>query len=125
MTQYPIVGAFYRPPAKAILDALPQDTTLLLRAEPENPHDSYAVMVVLRSADISEGPAREKLAETLPNFGFDLDEIMAQEEWHIGYIPRTVAPQVQSQLIIDGVKHDAKCTLAFAPDGKPQVSHHG
>lgn len=113
----PIVGAFYRPPAKALLAVLASDTPLVLRPEPENPHDANAVMVVLKSADIPES-AHAVLRESLPPFGSTLEEVLAQEEWHIGYIPRTEAEWVQEKL----AGRDCSAKLSFAPDASPMVS---
>jgi hypothetical protein len=42
-----MVGMHFRPPAKAVLEALPVGTTLWLRREPENPYDANAVQVLL------------------------------------------------------------------------------
>ena len=45
MNTFPIVGAYYHPPAKALIDALAVDTPLLLIAEPDNAYDPNAIAV--------------------------------------------------------------------------------
>lgn len=110
-----IVGAFYRPPAKAILEALPAGAPLILRAEPDNPFDSNAVQVLSRSASWGES-AREKLKEALPLFGHDLDETLSQPEWHLGYIPKGDAAALHGM-----VQCDVTGELRFSAAGQPQV----
>lgn len=114
--QWPIVGMFYRPPAKALLEILPQGTALTLRPEPTNPYDSNAVMVILRSADIPE-KAHEVLRGTLPNYGHTIEDVLAQSEWHLGYVPRTSAVFLAPEL--GGAAASAE--LTYAADGAPQV----
>lgn len=82
-----IVGAFFRPPAKAILECLPAATPLVLRAEPTNEYDANAIKVCISTADIPP-TALAAMEADLSGFGFAIDDILAQEEWHLGYIPR-------------------------------------
>jgi hypothetical protein len=55
MIKLPIVGAKFRPPAQEVLTLLPAGAELLLRRQPDNPHDGNAVQVLLPiSEDTSE-----------------------------------------------------------------------
>lgn len=118
MPTLPIVGSYYRPPAKAILEVLAQGTMLELCPEPDNPTDPNAIQVWVSSASIPEGPAQDKLASSAPLWGFELSEILAQEKWHLGYVPRTAASELAPTLA-------GKCivaTLSFASNGLAQVT---
>jgi hypothetical protein len=85
-----IVGAFFRPPAKAILASLAGQTPLWLVPEPDNNYDPHAVKVTVRTEDVGDSSIAA-LGEALPNFGHDLDSFFAEPEWHLGYIPRNSA----------------------------------
>jgi len=115
----PIVGAFYRPPAKIVLDAIPVGTPLFLSAEPDNEHDTNAVAVWIVSECIPAS-AHPKLEADLPRFGFSLDTFLEQEQWHLGYIPRDFAAGLRSQGI---VPTDATVAVQFSVsnEGKPRV----
>lgn len=119
MSRYPIVGAFYRPPAQALLSVLPSGAPLMLRAEPDNPADPNAVAVWLKTSTIPSA-AHETLEENVEGYGFALDAILAEAEWHLGYIPRTFAAQLRAN---DTVPLGASIPAAFAisADGSPRV----
>lgn len=91
--RYPIVGMKYRPPAKGILDNLQGECPLLLRPEPTNPADEFAIQVLVRSEHISPS-VHEELAADLPGYGSSLEEVLAQDEWHLGYIPAKFAKEL-------------------------------
>lgn len=111
----PIVGAFHRPPALAIIQVLPSGCTLILRPEPDNPCDPNAIQVLVRSEHIPhDDHAYDLLDQLATPYGSSADEIMAQEEWHLGYVPRTDAANIR----LDG---DVTGKLIFGMDGKPHV----
>jgi len=110
----PIVGAHYRPPAKAILAALPGGTPLLLRAEPTNPYDSNAIMVLLDPRHIPE-ECKEDLATRCEGYGTDLSDVLAQTHIHVGYIPAINALSIR-------LPGDTPAALAFTMNGTPAVS---
>ncbi len=87
-----IVGAHFRPPAKALLACLPAGHPLWLRPEPTNEYDENAVQVLLRSESLRALVTDEFFADELNNQlsgqGSDLESILAQEEWHLGYLPK-------------------------------------
>lgn len=112
----PIVGMFYRPPAKAILAVLPGGCALLLEAEPENPFDAKAVKVMVASEAIPT-LQHQALAMELPPYGFDLAQVLAQPLWHIGYVAKTHNGEL-SQLLLSGTVQ-VTCALAFDTAGKP------
>lgn len=87
-----IVGAHFRPPAKALLACLPAGHPLYLRPEPTNEYDENAVQVLLRSDSlqplVSEPFIRDELERQLSGQGFDLESVLTEPEWHLGYLPR-------------------------------------
>lgn len=137
-----IVGAHFRPPAKALLACLPAGHQLWLRPELTNEYDQNAVQVLLRSDSLrllcEEKFFEDELIQQLAGQGFDLDTIAAQEEWHLGYLPRAAkgnqaleAWNIQVQqaihaacgrehehdMLIDGLQ--VACLLCFDIAGKP------
>lgn len=115
--QCPLVGAFYRPPAQAILKVLPSACPLLVQPEPENPHDPNAIAIWVATTSIPEA-AYGPLEETAGGFGFSLDDILAALSWHLGYIAKEYAAA-----LVDMVNSEAttRATLSFDTKGKPQV----
>lgn len=118
MAIYPIVGAFYRPPAKQLLAALAVGTPLIVRAEPDNQYDVNACAVWLRSADIPDSALAE-LDGTLPDCGKSLDEVLAEYEWHVGYIPKEMAAALRAQNIV--ADDDVPGTFAVSASGQPRI----
>lgn len=120
----PLVGAYYRPPAKAILAVLPLDAPLMLRPEPDNPGDANAVAVLVSTSTIPD-TLHNDLADAARPFGYDLEAILAAPQWHLGYIPAVAAAHIQPLLIsaIDTAEPGVcwPATLQFAADGKPAV----
>lgn len=80
-----LVGMHFRPPAKTLLASLPSGTPLRLQPEPENPYDPLAVAVFVSSAAFPDSQ-KPILESVLPNNGFTLEEVLAQSEWHLGYV---------------------------------------
>jgi hypothetical protein len=126
----PIVGAHFRPPAKAILANLPSSASLRLAPEPTNPYDPNAISVHVSPSEIPESQ-HQALALTTEGMGFGLDQILEADSWHLGYIPavnaKDIAPVLSNHLdnlfLTCGQKEDfVSGTLVFAPDGKPQVT---
>jgi hypothetical protein len=127
-------GAHFRPPAKAIIQALPTNHPLELRPEPSNPYDANAVAVWIDAKTIPED-ALEELRYTLPGMGQDIDTLLEQRFWQLGYIAKEIAATVQEPiaLLIEGHNVDAAasgegflwdgmpCRLSFGGDGKPMV----
>lgn len=113
---YPIVGAFYRPPAQAILKVLPVGTKLTLIPEPENEFDSNAIAIYLNSSQLSSlsDSAKMLLATEALNSGILLEEVLAKPEHHLGYIPRAIAAKLKLSSELS-----AKFTTSL--DGKPAV----
>jgi hypothetical protein len=113
----PLVGMFFRPPAKAILAHLPSSCPLEIQPEPENPHDENALQVFVKSTDIP--PAQhEDLRADAAGMGFDLETILSTPEWHLGYIARAFAAQ-WAPAFSPG-RTAAKLTFNF--EGIPQVT---
>ena len=133
MSQYPIVGAHFRPPAKAILSSLPQGAALSLVPEPENPFDSNAIAVFVEPKEIPPSE-HETLAETAQGMGFTMEDILTAPAWHLGYIPKALAAAIVGDLNDalanldspngDGLGTSWPGTLAFDIKGAPQVLFH-
>lgn len=131
----PLVGAHFRPPAKALIQSLPAAYPLELRPEPSNPYDPNAVAVWLDAKFLSED-AIEELTSTLPGCGHDIEEVLSQRWWHIGYMARAEAAIYQQDIghIILGHNEDADVSgegflwtgypakLSFDGTGKPLVT---
>ena len=112
---FPIVGAYYRPPARALIDALPVGAALLLRPESTNEYDPHAVAVYLPTENLNDASIAA-LRESLPSHGIEVDQILESSEWQLGYIPRDTAG-----LEITRADHDLPCTFFLTLDGKPAV----
>jgi hypothetical protein len=115
---YPIVGAFYRPPASAILSVLPVGTKLTLRAEPTNEYDPNAIAVYIETSEIKTIVANEAaeklLASEALNSGILLDEILSQPEHHLGYIPKALAAKIK-------LNSDTPAKFTTSLDGRASV----
>lgn len=87
-----LVGAHFRPPAKALLACLPAGHPLFLRPEPTNEYDENAVQVLLASCTLSPLCDDQFFADEMNNQlqgqGSDLESVMAQDEWHLGFLPK-------------------------------------
>lgn len=114
---YAIKGAFYRPPAKALLDAIPVGTALTLLAEPDNEHDPNAIAVWLASASIPE-TSHDALRASLGPFGSSLEEVLDIEWHHCGYIPREEAAVLRSQGFPET---EVKAEFGVSSRGAPMV----
>lgn len=119
----PIVGMFFGPqhgsPSPALVNALAVGTPLWLIAEPDNPADTNAIAVYVKSADLPEA-SYASLEESLPPFGFSLEQILAQEEWHCGYIPKNFAAQLREQEIVQ-ISIPVEVHFGTNPKGDPRV----
>jgi hypothetical protein len=115
----PIVGMHFRPPAKVLVNALSIGVPLFLLAEPSNAFDEHAIQVFLESKNIPEA-AHGFLDEGLPQFGFDLDTVLGQEQWHLGYIPKEFAKLLkESGTVVNDKPMDV--TFATNAQGAPRV----
>ena len=94
-TTFPIVGMKFRPPAQALINSLAIGVPLTVMAEPENQYDPNAIAVWLYTKDIPEA-SKKALAETLPNSGFTIERVMAEEVYHLGYIPKEMAAELKA-----------------------------
>lgn len=76
----PLVGSHWHPPAKALLEHLPNGTSLRLRRDLENPYDEYAIEVHVEGASVPESQHAE-LAIKLGGYGRNLEETIAPGAW--------------------------------------------
>jgi hypothetical protein len=117
MQNYIIVGAKFRPPAKALLDTLATGTELLARREPSNAYDANAIQVIVRSSAIAPSDAMKLAVE---QYGRTMDEIRAAEEWQLGYVPREAAASVAPKLDADAITVVVG-SLTFSASGVPCI----
>lgn len=119
MSTFPIVGMFYHPPAKALVEVLPIGTPLTLIAEPDNAHDGNAVAVWLYSKDIPES-SKEKLSELLLPYGLQIEDVLLEEMWHLGYVPREMAKQLREDDTVP-VDNPVDGSFSLSSGGAPRV----
>jgi hypothetical protein len=124
-----LVGMHFRPPAKQMVNCLPSGTLLRLQAEPENPYDPQALQVWVASSLIPESQW-EGLIEALQGTGFSLEDLLGQEEWHLGYVARSGGKPLEKAGLAAGnaefaaalAEHpDAMASLGVHLDGAPMV----
>lgn len=124
-TSSPLVGMHFRPPAKAILGVLRQGTPLTLEREPGNEYDPQAVKVLLDSAHIPSSQLDE-LDNQASGFGFSAEQIMAQPQWHLGYIAAK-APKGRQGILASQVSlwldsgKQGEASLSFDGSGQAEV----
>ena len=121
MSSYLIVGAKFRPPAQGLLNALPTGTKLLARREASNAYDANAIMVLVRTQDFADTLDIEHTDKELAGFGSSYNALMAQPEWHLGYIPRvdaaTLAPRMDA-----AQRTSLAGELTFGATGAPRIT---
>lgn len=130
----PLVGMHFRPPAKAILQSLPTGYPLELRPEPSNPYDQNAIAVWIDARFLSND-AIDELTSTLPGSGHDIEELLSQRWWHIGYMAREDAAKHQQDIgfALQALREDAltndglvltgyPAKLSFNGEGKPHLT---
>ena len=113
-TSYPIVGMKFRPPAQGILNVLPAGAKLLARREPSNAYDANAIQVLWCT-----DPAlveTSKLDLSVEGYGSSAASVLAQNEWHLGYIPRTEALVLAPKMDAAG-KTMLEARLTFSASG--------
>jgi len=93
----PLRGAFHRPPAKDVLATLAIDTEVKLQREPDNPYDSNAVQVHVEPKNIPSS-CHDSLRESLPGYGFNLDDVLAMETIMLGYVGKEYAERLAPAL---------------------------
>ena len=119
MSTYPIVGAYYRPPAQAILKVLPLGTTLTLVAEPDNEHDPNAIAIWLYTKDVPE-ICDERLEELLPDYGSTIEDFRNQEMYHLGYVPREMAATLRARNTVPA-DSPVEGSFSLSTGGAPRV----
>lgn len=129
-----LVGAHFRPPAKALLTALPAGTPLELDPEPDNPYDgdAIAVLVTIEALEkaIPGGVDSPALSEALASQGYDPGDILGQPRWQLGYIAasgnkalrgRGDLASNQQFLGVMSASPSWTAKLSWGPNGEPQV----
>ena len=88
-------------------------------AEPTNAYDANAIQVYLESHNIP-AEAHESLEEAIARFGLDLDTILSQDQWHLGYVPKEFAAQLRAAgTIVPNIPMDVE--FAYRPKASPKI----
>ena len=109
-------GMGFRPPAKAIIEALRPGAELKLVREPSNEYDPHAVQVWVEPSQVREED-HENLAIGLGGYGQTLETFLEAPQWFLGYVGKEWAQHVSPILAQPGVEYTAK--LGFNAKGKP------
>jgi hypothetical protein len=129
-----LVGAYNHPPAKVILEALPEGTSLRLEVEPSNPWDENAIKVFVKVDAIPKGQF-EELEVKLPGMGFTLADLLREEEVFLGYVAKTGGKPLEKARAKDltlvgnkeiweadcAISEAEGCKLSFGPNGEPYL----
>lgn len=124
----PIVGAHFRPPAKALISVLPAKAKLSLVPEgvfglDENPYDVNAVGVWVETSQIPSTQA-EVLEGLIAGNGLTLEDVLGHSAFQLGYIPAKDAAPLRATIIENCNAFNTSTLpgeLGFSLDGKPQV----
>ena len=83
-----LVGSHFNPPAKALLNAIPEGSEVTLTRDEENQWDPLAIKVWIGGQEIVEGALDE---EQLAGFGYSKEEILNGQEsqWCLGHVAKT------------------------------------
>ena len=125
-TKSPIVGAYFRPPAKQVLASLPSGCQLVLVAEPDNPYDAAAIKVLVGLDQVPEGQY-EELERALDGTGTSLGELLERDEpLHLGYVisagNKKLGSWDSNEAVAELLRQGAcQARLGFGPDGQPLV----
>lgn len=88
----PLVGTYFRPPAKQVVAHLPRGASLLLWPEPTNPYDPKAIQVLVSLRDTLPILQYEALDEAMEGTGFSLPDLLENPEmFQLGYLARSGA----------------------------------
>lgn len=129
-----LVGMHFRPPAKLILAELPSGTRLNLVPEPDNPYDAEAVKVIIQTSELkhalesilSQSEEFDRFNLQLAGMGFNVDDLLIEPEWHLGYCARTgnvqlakIAGASSASEVLDCRAHTG--VLFFGANGEPLI----
>ena len=121
MTDFPIVGAKFRPPAAGILAILPAGARLVARRESTNQYDANAIQVVWPTEVAQFVTKLEAINDVLVGYGTTLSALADQPEWHLGYVPRadaaTLAPRMDA-----AQRPTLSGQLTFSASGNPRIA---
>jgi HIRAN domain-containing protein len=120
MTDFPIVGAKFRPPALGILSILPAGARLVARRESTNQYDANAVQV-LWPTEVAQFVTRlGAINDLLLGYGTTLSALADAPEWHLGYVPRDMASELAPKM--DSAQRPTlQGQLTFSASGNPRI----
>jgi hypothetical protein len=82
-----------------VLECLPTGAALWLIREPDNPYDEHAIAVWCAPSAVPESQ-HSTLRALIAGYGMTLEEFLATESLHLGYIPRAEAEVLEPRWTI-------------------------
>jgi HIRAN domain len=116
----PIVGMFYRPPAKAIVTYLKPGAMLIVRPEPDNPADVNAIAVFIPGGELTSQMTALMSAE-ISKSGRDANMECEKELVQLGYIPKEIAADIKARFPLT---EDVPGTFGINVRGQPTVQFY-
>jgi len=120
LTSAPIVGMHFRPPAKALVAALPSGTPLLLEPEPTNQYDPFAVKVLVDLSDMYDD-FWDEIDQALGLAGVEKDELLEAPR-HIAYIDKAKTGSAMQVFAAMTAGHVPSARLGFDGNGNALVT---
>jgi hypothetical protein len=103
---YLIAGSYFRPPAKQLMQILPQGTPVLLEAQPDNPYDAWAIAVMLDPGAVLPALSAElkaRLEAALTGTGQIIEDLLLEPRIQLGFIAASEGkPLAKARLECDG-----------------------
>lgn len=121
-----LVGQSFRPPARLLLEALPNGSELILEPEPWNPHDEHAIKVLVEPNQLDK-EKHDWLKEELPSAGHNLAEVMLNGPVHLGYLAkeenksRMKCNATANKVIGQMMTPESNAKLRWGPNGETLV----
>lgn len=115
-----LVGSHFHPPAKVLLEHLPQGAALQLVPEPDNPYapEGDALQVFIRPDQIPASQEAE-LALKLPGMGQDWDELKAENlPMSLGHVGTSDGkPMLKAKMLRTDLSSNKDFLAHMGPDG--------
>jgi hypothetical protein len=110
----------FRPPAKALVAALPSGTPLLLEPEPSNQYDPFAVKVLVNLTGMDD-EFWDEIETALGLAGVEKKELLAEPR-HIAYIDKAKTGSAKIVFEAMAVGHKPSAKLGFDGNGAALVT---
>ncbi len=120
ITSAPIVGMHFRPPAKALVAALPSGTPLMLEPEPTNQYDPFAVKVLVDLTEMDD-EFWDEIETALGLAGVEKEELLEAPR-HIAYIDKAKTGSAKQVFEAMTAGHEPSAKLGFDGQGAALVT---